>query len=1008
MSFLHRQSVRHPAAAVAVAFAVVAAAAPGILRLELRTDGHALVPPDRPEILLDQEVRDEFDAKDALVVVIRSEHPDGIYDLQTLQLVQDLTREIEAIEGIAAGDVTSLDTEYNHRVRPGTLQARRFLEPMPRTPQDLEMLRSDLERIRLYTGILVSRDGRSTSILVGVPKGVDRTALYATVQSLVSGHQGGCERIHVVGAPVAEAMLGHHILEDLGVPRAVLGVSTAEDDEAATEDSSRLHLPQSLHELRRMIARHIGLAPVAILIMGVVFAVSFRSLTAAALPLIEVGACLATVFGLMGWAGVPVYLTIAVMPVILAAIGVTDEIHVFARYAQEVQSHPERPCVDAVMVTLEEMWRPIVKTSVTTAVGFLSFALSPLPPVRAFGIFTSIGIVFCMLWSLSTIPAMLALLGTRRCAPSGISRPRRFDVLSRLEQLFRRLAGFSLAGRYAILIFAAVFVLLCPFGVKRLRVQDSWIDGFAPESAFYRATQFFNERFLGSHVLLLRLETPADRFTGEVPVSAIDHRQIVLVDAHLDRPDRLAGLGITLTPAQAPPTSPNPAQPAVQNPPSASERTLSPKSEGTTPPSRGTAASSDRSAAAPSRLSAAAPTSRSGVSPTLPTKPTSTSRSATPPISERRPAPRPTNSSPPPRRGTASQRPWKGRIAEARIENGQIVALLDKKGGSPKMAMLAAGAETVQYEIRELPLADPSTLREIERLEEFVEGLRDYTVGGVIGPASLLATANFMSRGLREEHRCLPADSDTAEWVWSQYARIRGAPRLRQTINEGYNAALVSVFLKDANFVDVGLLMKAIRRYEAEHLKPAGISLDFAGDVAVSQTLIDSIVDTQVRSLLGSLVGVLLVTIVLGRSLLYGILSALPCCLAVLGNFAFMGWMGIPLSVATSMFAGMTLGIGVDFAIHLIERYRLARRRGFEQTQAVADSLRHTGPAVLIDGAAVALGFGVLVLSQVPANARLGWLVVLSVACCVLWTVLLLPGLLTIRRFALKPADADS
>ena len=73
--------------------------------------------------------------------------------------------------------------------------------------------------------------------------------------------------------------------------------------------------------------------PVALLVMAVVFAVSFRSLPAVFLPLTEVGACLVFVFGLMGWLGVPVYLTIAVLPVILSAIGIADEVHIFSRYA---------------------------------------------------------------------------------------------------------------------------------------------------------------------------------------------------------------------------------------------------------------------------------------------------------------------------------------------------------------------------------------------------------------------------------------------------------------------------------------------------------------------------------------------------------------------------------------------------------------------------------------------------------------------------------------------------
>ena len=112
----------------------------------------------------------------------------------------------------------------------------------------------------------------------------------------------------------------------------------------------------------------------------------------------------------------------------------------------------------------------------------------------------------------------------------------------------------------------------------------------------------------------------------------------------------------------------------------------------------------------------------------------------------------------------------------------------------------------------------------------------------------------------------------------------------------------------------------------------------------------------------------------------------------------------MPLGVATSMFAGMTLGIGVDFAIHLLERYRLARRRGLDQAEAVTDAVTITGPAVFIDALAVALGFGILTLSQVPANARLGALVVLSIAGCLAATLLLLPALLRLWPPRMRPS----
>jgi predicted RND superfamily exporter protein len=77
------------------------------------------------------------------------------------------------------------------------------------------------------------------------------------------------------------------------------------------------------------------------------------------------------------------------------------------------------------------------------------------------------------------------------------------------------------------------------------------------------------------------------------------------------------------------------------------------------------------------------------------------------------------------------------------------------------------------------------------------------------------------------------------------------------------------------------------------------------------------------------------------------------------------------------MFCAIALGIGVDYAIHFLEPIR----RG----TPVGTALDEVGPAILADAVAIALGFGLLVISQVPANARFGGLVAFTlVASCLL------------------------
>jgi len=799
---LPRIALAAPRVTIVAAVFAVALAAAGLPRLAIRTDGQSLVPRGAPAVAYDRSVRDDFGVRDQFVVVVTSDDAAGIFTASTLALVRELTERLQGLPEIDPAEVMSLATERGDRVYTGTLDFRPFLDPLPRTDVELQRVRSDLRVVDLYLGTIVSRDERSAGIFIGVPTGVDRTRLHRQVLILLDEYRERPERFDLVGGPVAETLLGTHLLDDLGIPDSITGTRVERRSDARGAGGAAVGIA---HRLRLLVARTVGLMPIAIGVMALVFYAFFWRVAAAVLPLLEVGACLVFTFGVMGWVGTPVYLTIAVMPVILTAVGVADEIHVFHRYREHVRragiERARTDRVEIVTATMREMTPPVVKTSITTAIGFLSFTLSPIGAVQAFGVFTAVGIAFCMLWSLTVIPVTLRMLDPARLvAAAPPVRSPRPSALTRFGAAIVRRPAAALALGAAILIVA-------PFGVSRIIVQDSWIDGFAPDSVFRRAMLDFNDRFLGAHVLLVTLDVGA----GE---------------------------------------------------------------------------------------------------------------------------------------------------ANLRTSPALIHTLCD--------------------------------------LEAFIGGRTDDAVGGVLGPCRYVTTTNFLLSGRQERYARVPELVSRLGRVWDEFGRVRGERRLRNLIDADGRRGVITVFLGHANFRDTERLMSAIREYEREHLAPLGVALDFAGDVAVSQTLIGAIVSTQVRSVVLSIAGILVVTTLLGRSLRWGLYCTLPCAIAVLVNFGAMGALGVPLGVATSMFAGMTLGIGVDFAVHLMERFGLARERGLAHHDAIADAVGATGPAVILDGVAVALGFSVLLLSQVPANARLGGLLALSVLACLAATLVILPALLAV------------
>lgn len=849
MTWLYTFSIRNPLKTILAGIVLTLAAGAGLTRLEIDTDGRALVDPGAPEVLYDREVRAAFDVEDQIVVILENPGPGGVWNPRTLRLLDELTRKAGALEGVDPREVTSLATEHSQKSRgANALDFRTFLDPLPRTAADVESIRKAVSAMRIYDGTLLSKDGSAAAILIGVEPGAERSALYHRVRALIADQGDIPETIHVVGAPVAESLLGTHILEDLA-----------------------------------------SLVPIGMVLMGVLFYVRYRNLAAVLLPMTEIGACLVFVFGLMGFAGVPVSLTITVLPVILTAVGVADEIYIFDRYAR----------TGSVLQALDELWRPMIKAGVTTSIGFLSFTLSPIAPVRHFGLFTALGVLFCTLWSQTVIPAGLAL--RRKPFPSradGGTWPARFA----------RLGGWVLRSRRAILAMAVLVVLSLPFGLQKVKVQDSWLDGFALSSPFRQSAERANRLFHGTHLLFVCFDARPGAPTGELRPLRFDAdgvpELLELSIAGAPGLDPAALIGEQLLFRATPREDPGP---------------------------------SDRRADLPAAVTAAE------------------------------------------RRGE-------------RIRL-QVTPVLN---ASRRRFLASWPPESWSFDAPGERLLDPRMLEHVRETGDFIASRLTDGKGGVLDLHAQLAVARSILAGGREEARGIEKTAIENRLLVALLGRVRGQERLEELLDGGRQQALITIFLENANFVEVGRLMEEIRDHARRELAPLGVRIGFAGDVAVSQTMIDSIVTTQVRSLALSLLGVFAVTALLGRSLRLGLLCLFPPALAVLVNFSLMGWTGIPLGIATSMFSAMAIGLGVDFAIHLTERFRsLAATR--PEGDRLREALAVTGPALSTSALGLAAGFGVMMLSQVPAVARLGFFVLASVLTCYLVTLVLLPLVLELR-----------
>ena len=127
-----------------------------------------------------------------------------------------------------------------------------------------------------------------------------------------------------------------------------------------------------------------------------------------------------------------------------------------------------------------------------------------------------------------------------------------------------------------------------------------------------------------------------------------------------------------------------------------------------------------------------------------------------------------------------------------------------------------------------------------------------------------------------------------------------------------------------------------------------------------------------------------------------GLIAIGPVAVVLIWVLGTMALLGIPYTIATSAVTALSIGISVDYAIHIIHRYQEEYLRRRDPEQAAARTLATTGSALLGSGLTTALGVAVLMLSPLLAFQQFGIMVALTIAYSLVVSVLMIPPAMTI------------
>ncbi len=168
----------------------------------------------------------------------------------------------------------------------------------------------------------------------------------------------------------------------------------------------------------------------------------------------------------------------------------------------------------------------------------------------------------------------------------------------------------------------------------------------------------------------------------------------------------------------------------------------------------------------------------------------------------------------------------------------------------------------------------------------------------------------------------------------------------------------------------------------------------------ISVTVTDSITERQTEAITSTILAALTVLAVFFwitvRQPALAIIAVGPIVLVLIAVLGTMALLGIPYTIITSIITALSIGIGVDYTIHMIHRYREEYSAARDPERAAIRTLSTTGSALLGSALTTGLGLGALVFSPLAASQQFGITAGITIAYSLIVSIIMVPPMMTV------------
>ncbi len=475
---------------VMVVFTVVLGAFISFIKVD--TDPENMLSPDEPVRVFHNRTKERFALSDIVVVgIVNNKDPSGVYNPSSLARIYELAEFAKTLRwedendpnkqiGVIEVDLLAPSTvDHIGQGGPGTVTFEWLMNKPPTTQAEALEIKDKAMSNPLLKGTLVSENGKAICLYLPLTSKDLSHRVYKALNAEITKFSGD-EQYHITGLPVAEDTFGVEMFIQMATS-----------------------------------------APLAMIVIFILMLLFFRKLVLVISPMIVAMVSVISTMGLLIGLGYPVHIMSSMIPIFLMPIAVVDSVHILSEFFDLYTKEKGRK--KTTIEVMDDLFMPMLYTSLTSAAGFASLALTPIPPVQVFGIFVAIGIMIAWVCTITFVPAYIMMIKESSLKNFGSANVK-VKKQSILEKLLQNAGRFTYSAAKPILVIMLIITAIAIYGITRIRINDNPVKWFSTSHPIRRADIELNKHFGGTYMAYLVLESAEPNTIGPKFISDLRKR----------------------------------------------------------------------------------------------------------------------------------------------------------------------------------------------------------------------------------------------------------------------------------------------------------------------------------------------------------------------------------------------------------------------------------------------------------------------------------------------------